>query len=80
LRDCHHGTAAQGDLTPADMKLLRQLYRQFRTALHRLGSLEREHSARTAFEELLRRLPLPTILLRWNLKTGLSKPGGARLL
>ncbi|PYK70490.1 MAG: hypothetical protein DME42_12540, partial [Verrucomicrobia bacterium] len=50
------------------MKLLRQLYRQFRTALHRLGSLEREHSARTAFEELLRRLPLPTILLRWNLK------------
>ena len=61
-------TAAQGDLTPAEMKLLRQLYRQFRTALHRLGSLEREHSARTAFEELLRRLPLPTILLRWNLK------------
>ena len=62
-------TATQGDLTAAEMKLLRQLYRQFRTALHRLGSLEREHSARTAFEELLRRLPLPTILLRWNLKT-----------
>ena len=61
-------TAAQGDLTPAEMKLLRQLYRQFRTALHRLGSLEREQSARTAFEELVRRLPLPTILLRWNLK------------
>jgi DNA-binding CsgD family transcriptional regulator len=61
-------TAAQGDLTPAEMELLRQLHRQFGTALHRLGSLEREHSARTAFEELLRRLPLPTILLRWNLK------------
>ncbi len=61
-------TAAQGDLTPAEMKLLRQLHRQFRTALHGLGSLEREQSARTAFEELLRRLPLPTILLRWNLK------------
>src|SRR4030095_14295919 len=61
-------TSAHGGATPADMKLLRQLYRQFRTALHRLGSLEREHSARTAFEELLRRLPLPTILLRWNLK------------
>jgi DNA-binding CsgD family transcriptional regulator len=61
-------TAAQGDLTPAEMKLLRQLYRQFRTALHRLGSLEREQSARTALEELVRRLPLPTILLRWNLK------------
>jgi len=61
-------TVAQGDLTPAEMKLLRQLYRQFRTALHRLGSLEREHSARNALEELVRRLPLPTILLRWNLK------------
>ena len=61
-------TAAHGDLTPAEMKLLQQLYRQFRTALQRLGSLEREHSARTALEELVRRLPLPTILLRWNLK------------
>jgi DNA-binding CsgD family transcriptional regulator len=61
-------TAAQGDLTPAEMRLLRQLYRQFLTALHQLGWLEREHLARTAFEELLRRLPLPTILLRWNLK------------
>ena len=61
-------TAAHGDLTPAEMKLLRQLYRQFRTALQRLGSLEREQSARTALEELVRRLPLPTILLRWNLK------------
>ena len=60
-------TAAQGDHA-AEMKLLRQLHRQFRSALHRLGSVEREHSARTAFEELLRRLPLPTILLRWNLK------------
>jgi len=61
-------TAAQGDLTREEMKLLRQLYRQLLTALDRLGLLEREHSARRAFEGLLRRLPLPTILLRWNLK------------
>src|SRR6266702_6613873 len=44
-------TATQGDLSPAEMKLLRQLYPQVLTALHRLGSLEREHSARMAFEE-----------------------------
>jgi DNA-binding CsgD family transcriptional regulator len=50
------------------MKLLRSLYPQFQTALRRLGSLEREHSARIAFEEFMRRLPPPTILLRWNLK------------
>jgi DNA-binding CsgD family transcriptional regulator len=60
-------TAAQGDLSPAEMKLLRHLYPQFLAALQRLGSLERAHTVRTAFEELLRRLPLPTILLRWNL-------------
>src|SRR5436309_1844518 len=41
---------------------------QLLSALHRLWSLEREHTVRTAFEELLRRLPLPTILLRWNLR------------
>jgi len=60
--------AAQGDLLPAEMKLLRQLYPQILTALLRLGSLEREHSVRMDFEEFLSGLPLPTILLRWNLK------------
>jgi DNA-binding CsgD family transcriptional regulator len=61
-------SATQGDMSPAEMKLLRQLYPQFLTALHRLRSLEREHLPRMAFEEFLGRLPLPTILLRWNLK------------
>jgi len=61
-------TATQGDLSPAEMKLLRQLYPQFLTALRRLGSLEREHSVRMDFQEFLSRLPLPTILLQWNLK------------
>src|SRR5437773_4070814 len=61
-------TAAQGDLSPAEMNLLRQLYPQFLTALCRLRSLEREHSLRMDLEEFLSRLPLPTVLLRWNLK------------
>src|SRR5439155_5151201 len=61
-------TATQGDLLSAEMKLLRQLYPQFLTALCRLRSLEREHSLRMDLEEFLSRLPLPTILLRWNLK------------
>src|SRR5436189_841174 len=62
-------TAMQGDLSPAEMKLIRQLYSQVLTALLRLGSLEREHSVRMDFEEFLSGLPLPTILLRWNLKS-----------
>src|SRR5881275_3010839 len=61
-------TATQGDLSLAEMNLLRQLYPQFLTALCRLRSLEREHSVRMDLEEFLGRLPLPTILLRWNLK------------
>ncbi len=61
-------TATQGDLSSAEMKLLQQLYPQFLTALCRLRSLEREHSLRMDLEEFLSRLPLPTILLRWNLK------------
>ena len=61
-------TARQGDLSEGEMKSLRNFYPQFQTALNRLRSLEREHSARMVFEELLGRLPLPTILLRWNLK------------
>jgi DNA-binding CsgD family transcriptional regulator len=61
-------TATQGDLSPAETKLLQHLYPPFLTALCRLRSLEREHSLRMDLEEFLGRLPLPTILLRWNLK------------
>src|SRR5207247_6468899 len=61
-------TATHGNLSLAEMNLLQQLYPQFQTALRRLGSLEREHSLRMDLEEFLSRLPLPTILLRWNLK------------
>jgi DNA-binding CsgD family transcriptional regulator len=61
-------TATQGDFSPAEINLIRQLYPQFLTALCRLRSLEREHSLRMDLEGFLSRLPMPTILLRWNLK------------
>jgi DNA-binding CsgD family transcriptional regulator len=61
-------TATQGDLSLPETKLLQQLYHQFLTALSRLRLLEREHSLRMDLEEFLSRLPMPTILLRWNLK------------
>ena len=60
--------AKQGDFSPAEMMLLRRLYPQFLTALSRIESLERERSVRRDFEEFLGGLPLPTILLRWDLK------------
>src|SRR5262245_15225118 len=61
-------TSEQGDFSAADLKLLRELYPQFMTALCRIESLERERSLRVDFEAFLSRLPLPTAILRWNLK------------
>ena len=61
-------TPKQGDFSAAEIALLRQLYPQFLAAVRRIESLERERSIRADLEEFLRRLPLPTIILRWNLK------------
>jgi DNA-binding CsgD family transcriptional regulator/PAS domain-containing protein len=58
----------QGDFSPAELKLLRQLYAQFAAALRRIEALERERLVRVNFQQFLRRLPLATIILRWDLK------------
>jgi DNA-binding CsgD family transcriptional regulator len=47
---------------------LRQLYSQFVAALRRIESLERERSVRVNFQQFLGGLPLPTMILRWNLR------------
>jgi hypothetical protein len=60
--------AKQGDFSTEEMKLLRQLYPQFLAALRGIESLERERCVRADFEEVLQGLPLPTIILRWNLR------------
>jgi len=61
-------TAKQGDFSNAEIKLLRKLYPQLLAALRRIESIERERFVRADFEEFLRQLPLPTMILRWNLK------------
>ena len=61
-------SAQQGELSPHEMKLIRHLHAQFQTALGRLRLLERERAERVAFEQFMCRVPLPTVLLRWNLK------------
>src|SRR5258707_921419 len=61
-------TTKQGDFSTTEMKLLRQLYPQFLAALRGLESVERERCVRADFEEFLQALPLPTIILRWNLR------------
>ena len=61
-------TTTQGDFSKREIGLVRELYPQLLTALRRIECLERERSVRADLEEFLRRLPLPTIILRWNLK------------
>ena len=58
----------QGELSPPEMGVIRHLYSQFQTALRRLRSRERERAVRVAFEQFMLRVPLPTALLRWDLR------------
>jgi len=58
----------QGELSPGEIRVIRHLHAQFQTALHRLHSRSRERAVRVALEQFMRRLPLPTVLLRWNLR------------
>jgi DNA-binding CsgD family transcriptional regulator len=67
-------SAKQGDFSSSELKLLRQLYAQFLAALRRIESLERERLVRMNFQQFLRRLPLPTIILRWDLKPIYQNP------
>jgi DNA-binding CsgD family transcriptional regulator len=61
-------SAQRGELSLREIKLIHHLHAQFQTAVRRLRSLERERAVRIAFEDFMRRVPLPTVLLRWNLR------------
>ena len=58
----------QGELSPGEMRVIRHLHAQFQTALRRLHSRSRERAVPVALEQFMRRVPLPTVLLRWNLR------------
>src|SRR5439155_1408026 len=47
------------------------------TALRRLHSRSRERAVRAALEQFMRRVPLPTVLLRWNLRLAYRNQAGA---
>jgi len=61
-------TQTQGTLSPKETKLLQRLYPQFQIVLRRLELLERQRSVLIDLEEFVGRLPLPTIILRWDLR------------
>ncbi len=66
----------QGDFTDGEVKLLRWLHPYLEAAITRLDRLHAERNARVAVEQLLRRLPLPTLLLDWELRVIHSNPSG----
>ena len=67
----------QGQLSPGGVRVIRHLYAQFQTALHRLLSRSRERAVRVALEQFMRRVPLPIVLLRWNLRLAYRNPAAA---
>ena len=58
----------QGELSPGEVRMIVHLHAQFQTALHRLHSRSRERAVRVTLEQFMHRVPLPTVLLRWNLR------------
>jgi DNA-binding CsgD family transcriptional regulator len=67
----------QGELSAGEVRVIRHLYSQFQTALRRLHSRSRERAVRIALEQFMRRVPLPTVLLRWNLKLAYQNQAAA---
>jgi DNA-binding CsgD family transcriptional regulator len=64
----------QGDYTEVEMQLLRWLHPYLDATIKRLDRLHGERNARVAVEQLLRRLPLPTLLLDWDLRVIHANP------
>jgi DNA-binding CsgD family transcriptional regulator len=71
---CAMRSAAQGDFSDAEIKLLLGLHPYLDAAMQRLDRLHAERNARAAAEQLLQRLPLPTVLLDWDLRVVQSNP------
>jgi DNA-binding CsgD family transcriptional regulator len=67
-------TAAQGDITDAEMDLLHALHVQVHAALTRLLALENAAAARLSLEHSIHALPLPLLVLNWDLEVNYSNP------
>jgi len=71
-----HRTAAQGDFTAAEIRLLENLHPLIDDARRRLNKLQAERSALHSLEELIRDLPLGTAALDWDLRPVYHNPAG----
>lgn len=70
-------TAGQGDFTDQEMEVLAALHEHFEIAIRRVMLFDRERSGRLAVEESIRRSPLPTAVLEWDLTLVYHNPAAA---
>ncbi|MBV9491968.1 MAG: helix-turn-helix transcriptional regulator [Verrucomicrobia bacterium] len=63
-----HRTMPQRDFTDTEIRLLEQLYPHFQNTARHVLTSHREKARRMSLEVLLRRLPIATIILDWDLK------------
>jgi len=61
-------TEEQGDITDEELELLSRLHPHVNAAIQRLLAMEHEMAARTSLELSVQMLPLPLILVDWNLR------------
>jgi DNA-binding CsgD family transcriptional regulator len=61
-----HRTAKQGDFTDAEISRLSVVHPIINRALRRVRKLEAEHRTLGTLKKLMRRLPLPAMLLGWD--------------
>ena len=72
-----HRTAALGDFTAAEIRLLENLHPLIDDARRRINKLQAERSTLHSLEELVRDLPLATAVLDWQLRPVYNNQAGS---
>jgi DNA-binding CsgD family transcriptional regulator len=72
-------TAQQPDFTAAELAQLEELYPEIERAENRVTLLEMDRSARFILEDLVRDLPLPVVLLSWDLQPKFQNRSGLEI-
>ena len=62
-------TAEQGDFTDDELAVLEALHPHFEVAIRRVMRFDHERATRLAVEQSIRRSPLPTVVLDWELRS-----------
>lgn len=73
-------TPSQGDFTDDEMRLLERLYPHLDAAISRLLSAERDAATRLGLEQTIASLPVPMLLLDWDLNLRYANAAGAEAL